>query len=287
MSKGKMLKELLEKPEIIMVPGVFNPFCAILAERAGFNSVYATGYGLSADVTGYPDIGLMTMKEMSDAISNIASATKLPVIADADTGFGGPLNVVRTVKEYIKLDVAAIQIEDQQFPKRCGHMEGKAIVPASEMVARIKAADYAREGSDLLIVARTDCIAVEGIDRAIERANIYREAGADITFVEAPRSLEEMERICNEIPCPQLANMIEGGKTPFLTADELFDIGFKIVIYPLSALYAAAHVVNKVYESLKKDGTTESCRADMFGFSEFNDIVNLTGYRELENGFLK
>ncbi len=219
--KAKKLRELLNKPGIIRAPGVYDAWSARLVEAAGFRAAYMTGFGTSASVLGQPDIGFLTLTEMVTHAGNIANAIGIPVIADADTGYGGSLNVVRTVREYERAGVAALHIEDQVVPKRCGHMEGKQIIPVGDMVAKIRAAVHARRSDDFVIIIRTDARAVEGLDAAIERARAYDEAGADIIFIEAPESVEEMKKIAGIFEKPLFANMVEKGRTPFLTGREL------------------------------------------------------------------
>lgn len=286
--KTTTLKEMLSKPGIIEVPGAYDAWTARLVEQAGFPALYMTGYGTAASVTGLPDIGLITLTEMAIHAKNICQSVNIPVIADADTGYGNILNVIRTVREYENSGVAAIQFEDQVFPKRCGHMEGKVLVSKEEMVARVKAAVDTRKSEDFLIVARTDARAVNGLDDAIERAQAYLEAGADIIFVEAPQSVEEMKTVAEKIKAPLIANMVEEGKTPILTASELEAIGYKIVIYPSSAIYAATRAVVDLLQSIKENGSTESYfkSGRMVSFKEFNELIGVEDMRELEKKYL-
>lgn len=283
--KRKRLRELLKAPGIIRAPGAFDAWSARLVEMAGFPAVYMTGYGASASVIGKPDIGLMTMSEMAIQAGNIASAVDIPLIADGDTGYGGVLNVMRTVCEFEKAGVAALQLEDQVFPKRCGHMEGKQLITKEEMAAKIRAAVEARKSDDFVIIARTDARAVTGMEDAIARALAYADAGADVLFVEAPRTVTEMEEIFRAIKLPLIANMVEKGKTPFLPADELERIGYKIAIYPVSTLYAATKAMMKILNKLKEEGSTENCLEDLVGFEEFNKLVGVETLRVLENKF--
>lgn len=284
--KTKNLREMLNEPGIIVAPGAYDVWSARLIEKAGFPAAYMTGYGAAASVIGQPDIGLITATEMSVHAKNIASAINIPLIADADNGYGGILNVIRTVQEYERGGVAAIQLEDQVFPKRCGHMEGKELISIAEMVAKVKAAVYARKSNDLVIIARTDARAVNGFANALERSLAYVEAGADVIFFEAPQSLEEMRDLAAKIPIPVLANMVENGKTPLLGAKKLEEMGFKIAIYPASPLYAATKSVLKLLGRLREDGTTENCLEDMVGFSEFFKLVGVQEVRDLEKSFL-
>lgn len=283
--KRKRLRELLRSPGIIRAPGAFDAWSARLVEMAGFQAVYMTGYGASASVIGQPDIGLMTMSEVVVQAKNMASAVDIPFIADGDTGYGGVINVIRTVQEFETAGVAGLQLEDQVFPKRCGHMEGKQLISKEEMTGKIRAAVYARKSEDFIIVARTDARAVTGLKDAIVRALAYAEAGADVLFVEAPQTVEEMEEIAGVIKLPLVANMVEKGKTPFLTADELERIGYKIAIYPVSTLYAATKAMMKVLKQLKEEGSTENCLEDLVGFEEFNNLVGVETMRVLEKKF--
>lgn len=282
----KKLRELLNKPGIIRTPGAFDAWSARLVEMAGFPAVYMTGYGSAASVLGAPDIGLMTLTEMATHAKNIASAIQVPLIADADTGYGGILNVIRTVQEYERGGVAAVQLEDQVLPKRCGHMEGKELVQKKEMVAKVKAAVHARKSDDLVIIARTDARAVNGFDDAMERAIAYSEAGAHVIFFEAPQSVEEMKKVAATIKTPLLANMVEAGKTPFLTAAELEKIGYKIVIYPSSTLYAATKTIIDLLECLKITDSTMDYIDKMTAFKEYYDLIGVDKMRALEKSFL-
>lgn len=284
--KAKKLRELLNQPGIIRAPGAYDAWSAKLVEMAGFPAVYMTGYGVSASVLGKPDIGLLTMTEMVTQAKNMAAAVEIPLIADGDNGYGGVLNVVRTVQEYERAGIAAIQLEDQVFPKRCGHMEGKQLIPKEEMVAKVRAAVYARQSNDFVIIARTDARAVNGFEDAIARAQAYADAGADVIFFEAPQSVEEMKNVAKLIKKPLFANMVEKGKTPFLTASELEEIGYKIVIYPVSTLYAATKAIAGVLETLKNEGTTQNYLDRMVEFPEFNEMIGVKQHRDLEKTFL-
>lgn len=280
--KAKRFRELLERPGIIRAPGAYDAWSARLVEAAGFPAVYMTGYGASASVIGQPDIGLMTMTEMATHARNIAAAVDIPLIADGDNGYGGVLNVIRTVQEYERAGIAAIQLEDQVFPKRCGHMEGKKLIPRGEMAAKIKAAVYARRSQDFVIIARTDARAVNGFGDALDRARAYDAAGADVIFVEAPQSVKEMKEVASVINKPLFANMVEAGKTPFLSAGELEKMGYKIVIYPVSALYTATKAMLTLLRRLKEDDTTANCLAEMVTFGDFNELIGVAGMRNLE-----
>jgi len=283
--KRKKLRELLQKPGLVRAPGAFDAWSARLVEMAGFSAVYMTGYGASASVLGKPDIGLMTMSEVVSQAGNMASAVAIPFIADGDTGYGGVLNVMRTVREFEKAGIAGLQLEDQVFPKRCGHMEGKQLIPQEEMAAKVRAAVYARQSEDFVIVARTDARAVTNLKDALARAVAYAEAGADVLFVEAPQTVAEMKEIARELKLPLIANMVEKGKTPFLPAEELEQIGYKIAIYPVSTLYAATKAMMKVLTHLREKGSTENCLEDLVSFEEFNNLVGVGEMRALEKKF--
>jgi methylisocitrate lyase len=283
--KAKRFRELLRQPGIVRAPGAFDAWSARLVESAGFPAVYMTGYGASASVIGQPDIGLMTMTEMANHAKNMAVAVDIPLIADGDTGYGGVLNVIRTVQEYERAGIAAIQLEDQIFPKRCGHMEGKQLIPKEDMAAKIKAAVCARRSEDFVIIARTDARAVVGFEEAIHRALAYADAGADVIFIEAPQTVDEMKEIASTVGSPLMANMVEKGKTPFLTAGELERLGYKVVIYPVSTLYAATKALRELLRHLKEDGTTVHCLDEMVTFDEFNDLIGVDKMRALEKSF--
>ncbi len=280
------LRELLKRPGIIRAPGAFDAWSARLVEKAGFPAVYMTGYGASVSVIGQPDIGLMSLTEMATHARNMAAAINIPLIADGDNGYGGVLNVIRTVREYERGGVAAIQLEDQVFPKRCGHMEGKELVTKHEMVAKVKAAVYARRSEDFVIIARTDARAVNGFDDAMERALAYAEAGADVIFFEAPQTVEELKKVAESIDKPLLANMVEKGKTPFLTSAELEQMGYKIVIYPASMLYAATRSMMNLLQCLRETDSTEAFQSNMVSFPEFYELVGVEALRSLEKSFL-
>lgn len=286
-SAGRKFKELIEKGEIIVAPGAYDALTTKLIEVAGFDCAYMTGYGVAASLLGKPDIGLVTMTEMVTRVKNMAGSVEIPFIADGDTGYGGLLNVVRTVEEYENAGAAGIQLEDQVMPKRCGHMEGKELIPKDEMIYKIRAAIHARKDKDFQIVARTDARAVNGFDDAMDRARAFVEAGADIIFVEAPESVDEMKEINNQIKVPTLANMVEKGKTPLLTGKELEKIGYKMVIYPVSSLYCVAKSVLELLKEIKIQDTTKDLIDEMIPFDEFNSLISLNKMRELEKKFMK
>lgn len=280
------LRQMLAAPGLVVAPGAYDALSARIIVRSGFDAVYLTGYGASASRLGQPDVGLLTMAEMVEQCRAVVGAAGgAPVIADADTGYGNALNVRRTVREYEAAGVAAMQLEDQVFPKRCGHMEGKRVVETSEMVIKLRAAVDARTDPDLVIIARTDARAVLGFEAALERCRAFRDAGADVIFLEAPESREEMETVAREIKAPLFANLIERGRTPLIPLDELAAIGYKIAIYPLTALYAAARAVSDAMAELRTKGTTAGYVDKMIAFDDFNELIGLPGYRELERRY--
>jgi 2,3-dimethylmalate lyase len=280
------LAELLRAQEPILAPGAYDALTARLIEQAGFPAVYMTGFGTSASLLGRPDVGLLTMSQMVDNARRIAQAVDVPVIADADTGYGNPLNVIRTVQEYELAGVSAIHIEDQIMPKKCGHMENKQVIAAAEMTEKIYAAVEARTSSEFLIIARTDARAVEGLDNALRRARAYREAGADILFVEAPQNEDEVAQVARVFPnVPLLFNWAEGGKTPPLPLERLKELGYRIIIFPISALLTAAKAVRGVLAEIKTEGTPRRIFADGSSFREFNEMIGLGEIQELEKRF--
>jgi carboxyvinyl-carboxyphosphonate phosphorylmutase len=269
------LKKLFESKELVVAPGAHDALTARVIEKCGFPVVYMTGYGQAASHLGRPDIGLMSMTEMVARARNIAAVVDIPVIADADTGFGNVINVIRTVREYEAANVAAIQLEDQVLPKRCGHMLGREVVPTKEMVGKIKAAVATRTDPDFMIVARTDARTLHGIDAALDRARAYEDAGADILFVESPESIEEMYKINEVLTKPTLANMVEGGRTPMLPNEKLLEIGYSIVIYPTASIFVTAQSMLQLMNYLKENGSTTGMMDQMISFQEFNDLVGL------------
>jgi carboxyvinyl-carboxyphosphonate phosphorylmutase len=280
------LAELLRSREPVLAPGAYDALTARLIEEAGFPAVYMTGFGTSASLLGRPDVGLLTLSQMVDNARRIAQAVDVPVIADADTGYGNPLNVIRTVQEYELAGVSAIHIEDQVMPKKCGHMENKQVILAAEMTEKIRAAVEARSSSDFLIIARTDARAVEGLDSALRRARAYREAGADILFVEAPQNEDEVAQVARAFPnVPLLFNWAEGGKTPPLPLERLKELGYRLIIFPISALLTAAKAVRGVLAEIKTEGTPRRIFADGSSFREFNEMIGLGEIQELEKRF--
>jgi 2,3-dimethylmalate lyase len=282
----RRLRELLADPDPILAPGVFDGLGARLVEEAGFPTVYMTGFGTAAALLGRPDVGLLTMSEMVENAARIAAACDLPVIADADTGYGNALNVIRTVQEYERAGVAAIHIEDQVAPKKCGHMEGKQVIPVAEMEAKIRAAVAARRSPDFVIIARTDARAVEGMASAIERARRYREAGADVLFVEAAESEEEISSVARALPdVPLLFNWAEGGKTPPVDYATLAALGFKIVIFPIATLLGTTAWIRSALAEIRKAGTPLPIMDELPRFGEFLDFIGLPEIRDLEQRF--
>src|SRR6187401_903987 len=268
------LRSRLAAPPILVAPGVYDALTAHLAERAGFSAVYVSGAGIAYTRLGRPDIGLVAMSEVADTVALIRDRVGSHLIVDADTGYGNALNVVRTMRTFERAGASAIQLEDQDFPKRCGHLDGKGLIPADEMVGKIKAALDTRASRDTLVIARTDAVAVEGFDRAIERASLYKEAGADVLFVEAPKTREELGRVVTALPdIALIANMVEGGKTPPLPAAELEAIGFALVIFPGGIVRALAHHAVGYYASLAANGTTEPFRNQMLDFDGLNRVI--------------
>lgn len=276
------LRRLLAADRLVVAPGVADALNARLVAREGFEALYMSGAGTTATRLGWPDVGLLTMVEMADNAARIADAAGIPLIADADTGYGGVMNVRRTVRAYERAGVAALHIEDQAWPKRCGHLVGKVLVPTSEMVARIRAACDARHDADLVIIARTDAIALEGFDAALDRARAYEEAGADVSFVEAPTSREQLAAIPRALGKPALYNLSASGKTPSLPALELEQLGFRLAIYPNFLLLAAIPAAQAVLRALKQSGSVEPMRGAMASFRDFFDLAGMDEVQELE-----
>ncbi len=288
MKKSSMFRKMLKEPGVIVMPGAYDALSARIIEMQGFKAIIHTGYGTAASLLGLPDVGLVSFREMCDRVKSIARAVSIPVIGDADTGYGNAVNVYRTVKEYIWAGAAGLFIEDQVWPKRCGHMFGKQIIEKDEMVGKIMAAVDARdeEDPDFVIGARTDAIAVKGIDDAIERAEAYREAGADFIFIEAFENIEQMERAVKEVKAPLMLNLIEGGRTPLVSVEEAEKLGFKIVIFPLTALYSAAKAMSDTLSILKEKGSAMSYLDRLITFPEFAEIVGIENIRKMEQKYL-
>lgn len=282
MKRTTRFKQLVLAPEILLLPGVQDALTARIAVDAGFSAITCGGYATTATLLGAPDTSQLGMTEMADHYARICDAVDVPVFADADTGFGNVTNVRRTVRAYERAGVAGFFIEDQVFPKRCGHMPGKAVVPVEEMVAKLKAALDARQDPDLMIMARTDALAVNGLDDAIERGRLYREIGADMVFVEAPTSVDQMRRICAEIDAPCMANNVEGGSTPILPAAELQAIGYAVSVFPCATTYTITHAVGRLMRTLMETGTTDGARDGMLDFEGFNRFIGLPEQRRRE-----
>jgi len=280
------LRELMTTRQPLLAPGCYDALSARLVEEAGFAAAYMTGFGSAAAHLGRPDVGLLTMSEMVDNARRIVAAVGIPVIADADTGYGNPINVIRTVQEFERAGVAAIHLEDQLAPKRCGHLDGKQLIPAEEMAAKLRAAVEARSSPDFLLIARTDARAVEGLDAAIDRARLYREAGADVLFVEAPQSEAEIRAVAAAFPgVPLLFNWAEGGKTPAVEQNLLAELGFAIVIFPISTLLAATGAIREVLARIREDGSPVRALSGLPRFGEFLDFIGLPEVRELEQRY--
>ena len=279
------LRELLARPEPLVAPGAYDALSARLVEQAGFDVVYMTGFGTTASLAGRPDVGLLTGTEMVDNARRIAAAVDVPVIADADTGYGNAINVVRTVQAYEQAGVAGIHLEDQVMPKKCGHMSGKAVIPADEMAGKIRAAVAARRDPDFLLIARTDAAAVEGLSAAIERARAYADAGADVLFVEAPTSEDDIARVAEELRgvAPLVFNWAEGGRTPPIPLARIAELGFALVLFPIGTLLAATAGIRRLLASLRDQGVPAV--DDLPTFDGFTDLIGLPEIRELEARF--
>ena len=281
------LRQLMSSGSPLLAPGAYDALSARLIEQAGFDAVYMTGFGTTASLIGRPDVGLLSGAEMVDNARRIVSAVDVPVIADADTGYGNAINVVRTVQLYEQAGVAGIQLEDQVMPKKCGHMTGKLLIGAEEMAGKLRAAVAARRDPDLLIIARTDAVAVTGVDDAIARARAFAEAGADALFVEAPTSEEDIERVAKELTgvAPLVFNWAEGGRTPPLSLDRIGELGFSLVIYPIGALLAATAGIRSLLATLKAEGTPASALSGLPTFEAFTNLIGLPEVQQLEQRF--
>lgn len=269
----------------IAFPGVYDTLSAKLVERAGFPMAFISGYSVAATAIGEPDLGLLTQTEIVERARRICGCVSIPIIVDADTGYGNPLNVHRTVRELIAAGAAGCFLEDQQWPKKCGHMRGKRVIDREEYVQKIRAAVDARAGRDFFIVARTDALAVHGMDEAVARVTAAREAGADASFVEAPLSEEQLAEIGRRAPAPNVANMLEGGRTPILPRERLAALGFQLIVYPLSALFAAAKAIQAIYAKLRSDGTTLGAEESLMPFAELNDCIGVEAKYALAQKF--
>ena len=286
--KSEIFRDRLKKDGIIVMPGAFDALSAKLIEKTKFEAFFHTGYGTSATLLAKPDIGLVSFAEMCQRVKEIANAVNIPLIADGDTGYGNAINVFRTVEEYIKSGAAGMFIEDQLWPKRCGHLNGKEVIDEKEMVGKIKAAIDARNGldSNFIIGARTDAIYAEGIEKAIHRAKAYEDAGADFIFLDAYENKRQMEMALREIKAPMLLNIIEGGKTAPITAKEAESMGFKMVIFPLATLYAATKAMMEVLKILKNTGSSENYKDYIVDFNEFIQLIGLPEIMEMEKKYI-
>jgi 2,3-dimethylmalate lyase len=286
LDKKRLLKEKMDqRNEIIVLPGVFDALSAKVAENVGFQAIFQTGYGSAASLLGMPDFGFLNAGENIENARRIIRSVDLPVIVDVDTGYGNPLTVWKIVNDLIAYGAAGIFLEDQVWPKRCGHMRGKEVIGVDEYIQKLRAAVTASENKNFIIVARTDARAPLGIDEAIERGKMYRKEGADVVFVEAPQSEEELREIPKKINAPLLANMIENGVTPTFSADELKSMGYSMVVFPLSGLYAATYAMKKIFSHLKSNGTTKGCTDTMLDFDEFNELVELPKFMQMEKKY--
>jgi len=279
------LRELLQRPRILVMPGAYDALTALLAQRAGFEAVYLSGAGVSYTHLAQPDVGLVTLDEMLRRAEAITSAVSVPVLADGDTGFGNAINVRRTVRAYERAGLAGIQLEDQTFPKRCGHLDGKEVVPAEEMAGKIRAAVDARARDAFVIVARTDALATHDLDEALRRLRLYAEAGADVLFADGPTSLEQLAGIPRALPRPVMANMVEGGKTPARSAAELERMGYRLVIFPNSLVRLFARQGARLLATLRAGGDTSAMQGEMLDFAELNELLGTSGVIETGRRF--
>jgi methylisocitrate lyase len=275
MAKANLIRSLLKEKGQLIMPGVYDALSAKIASRAGFEVIFVTGYSLSATLLGEPDFGLLTQTEVVNAARRICAVVNVPVIVDADTGYGNAINVIRTVQDLVRADAAGMFLEDQVWPKRCGHMRGKQVVSLDEQLNKLHAAIEAKQNKDLFIVARTDSRQALGLQEAIKRGIAFKEAGADAVFIEAPESKEEMKEIARQVPGPLVANMLERGATPLMGPVELKDLGFELVVWPLAPLYSVARSLTEVYTTLRRDGSTLAMLDRLMPFDEFNEIVGL------------
>jgi len=278
MPTGRPLSQVLRDGDFVLAPGVFDLISARSADALGFNALYMTGYGVSASLLGMPDAGYVSITDMLGRVQQICARTSTPLIADADTGFGGALNVQHAVRGYERAGAQAIQLEDQEFPKKCGHTLGRRVIPLEDMVTKIRVAADSRDSADFLIVARTDARTAHGLDEALRRGEAFAEAGADVLFIESPESVEEMETICARFDAPLLANMVEGGRTPVLSQAELTALGYRLAIFPAIGMLAAARALREVYGALRQDGGSAGVRDRLLAFDQMNE---LTGFPDV------
>jgi len=279
------LRPRLERKELLVAPGVFDGISVRIADQMGFEALYMTGYGTVASHLGLPDAGIATYTDMVSRVNVLANGTKKPLIADGDTGYGGLLNVQYTVRGYETAGAVAIQIEDQEFPKKCGHMLGRRVVPIEDMVDKVKVAVASRDSSDFLIIARTDARTTHGLDEALRRADAYAKAGADILFVESPESIEEMRTIGKSFDRPLMANMVEGGRTPIVDRKTLEELGYSIAIFPGLGFLAAGDALRKVYRHLREHGSSVGVDAPLYKFSEFSDLMGFGAVAEFDKTY--
>jgi methylisocitrate lyase len=275
MEKAQILRRALKERGQLVMPGVYDALSAKIAARTGFEVIFITGYSLSATLLGEPDFGLLTQSEVVSAAQRICAVVDTPVIVDADTGYGNAINVIRTVEDLVRAGAAGMFLEDQVWPKRCGHMKGKQVIPLDEQLKKLQAAIEAKGKSDFFIVARTDSRQALGLAEAIRRGCAFKEAGADAVFIEAPESKEEMKQIAREVHGPLVANMLERGVTPLMGPQELKDVGFELIVWPLAPLYSVAQSLTEVYATLRKDGSTLAILDQLMPFNQFNEIVGL------------
>ena len=284
-SKRRTFAERLKQKKLIVAPGVFDGISAKIADRMGFECLYMTGYGVVASHLGLPDAGIATYTEMSNRVAQLSAITQTPLVADGDTGYGGLLNVRHTVRGYEAAGACAIQLEDQEFPKKCGHMLGRRVIAREDMAAKIKVAAESRDSKDFLIIARTDARTTLGLDEALRRAETYLRAGADLLFVESPESVEEMQRIGKAFDVPLVANMVEGGRTPVLTAAELQEIGYRFAIFPAVGFLAMGAALERAYSGLKRDGSSTALDVPLYPFKDFSALMGFDDVSEFDKNY--
>ena len=284
-SKRRAFAERLKQKKLIVAPGVFDGISAKIADRMGFECLYMTGYGVVASHLGLPDAGIATYTEMSGRVAQLSAITQTPLVADGDTGYGGLLNVRHTVRGYEAAGACAIQLEDQEFPKKCGHMLGRRVIAREDMAAKIKVAAESRDSKDFLIIARTDARTTLGLDEALRRAETYLRAGADLLFVESPESVKEMQRIGKTFDVPLVANMVEGGRTPVLTAAELQEIGYRFAIFPAVGFLAMGAALERAYSGLKRDGSSTALDVPLYPFKDFSALMGFDDVSEFDKNY--
>jgi len=285
MTQAKALKNLIETGRIVQAPGAPDPLTARLVQQAGFPAIYMTGFGATASRLGTPDLGLLTQTEMTTHARDMTRVVDIPVIADADTGYGGPANIVRTVEEYIQSGVAAIHLEDQMAPKRCGQLAGIRLIPAEENVRRLKCAITARANKELLLIARTDAMPAAGAEEAIRRAKMYQDTGVDLVFVDGIKTIAEVEAVARHVEGPKVVSIVDGNETVALTATDLEQMGFNVVFYALSTLFSAVKAVSDTLSVLKRDGTPKARAGDMITYQQYCDIVDLKKFQDLDEEY--